>query len=420
MFFSRLCAAIRISVTTLLIASACAFGQRVTTIYDFGSQNADGEDPMAGVVFDANGNLFGAASIGAVNGAGTIFALAPLDVSHDVWSERTLYRFHGRPHGDTPECRLVVTSAGSLFGTTWMGGANNLGTVFATFPPNAPGAPWTQRLLYSFGSFPDDGVNPNAGLLGVPGKFYGVTSGGGAAGRGTVFQLTPPDDPADTWRENVLYSFMAGGDAAFPSSELIMDKKGTLYGTTLQGGVNNLGAVYQLSPPAGAGQAWTETVIYSFNGADGTLPGGRLLIDADGAIFGTTDGGGDGAEGTVFKLDPPAQPGAPWTETVLYSFSGGRDGGNPFAGVIMDNRGRLFGAAQTGGSGGPPFGGGVLFRLDPPTVAGGAWTEIVLHSFGGADGFGPSSPLEFRNGKFYGTTSLGGRFGVGIVFVLAP
>jgi uncharacterized repeat protein (TIGR03803 family) len=419
MFFSRLCIAIRISVTTLFIASACAFAQPVTTIYDFGSQNADGEDPMAGVVFDNNGNLFGTASLGAINGAGTIFALTPLDAAGDSWTERTLYRFHGRPHGDTPECRVIVTSSGSLFGTTWMGGANNLGTVFATFPPNAPGAAWTQRILYNFGNFSDDGVNPNAGLLAAPGKFYGVTSGGGAAGRGTIFQLTPPDNPADVWNETILYSFTAGGDAAFPSSELVMDKNGKLYGTTLQGGVNNLGAVYQLSPPAVAGQGWTETVIYSFNGPDGTLPGGALLIDAGGAIFGTTDGGGDGQEGTVFKLDPPARAGDAWTETVLYSFSGGRDGGNPFAGVTMDNRGRLFGAAQTGGSGGPDFG-GVLFRLDPPTVAGGAWTETVLHSFGGPNGFRPTSPLVFRNGKFYGTTAQGGRFGVGTVFVLNP
>ena len=244
-----------------------------------------------------------------------------------------------------------------------------------------------------------------------------MTFGGGASGRGTVFQLAPQSDPKSPWIESILYSFAASGDAAFPSSELVIDKNGNLYGTTTLGGANNLGAVYEVSPPAGPGAPWTETVIFSFNGTDGTLPSGRLLLDASGNLLGTTDGGGAGAEGTVFQLTPPAKLGDPWTETVLYSFSGGVDGSNPAAGVVMDKNGRLFGTAQHGGTGNPKVG-GVVFELDPPIVPGGPWTETVLHSFSGADGFLPTSLLTMRPDGIYGTTAQGGVFGTGTVFVL--
>ena len=153
--------------------------------------------------------------------------------------------------------------------------------------------------------------------------FYGVTHVGGANGRGTVFQLTPPGSGGD-WSETILYSFTGSGDAAFPSSDLVMDEAGNLYGTALVGGVNDLGAVYQLSPPANEGEDWTETVIFSFSGPDGTLPFGRLQFDQNGPLYGTTDGGGALQGGTVFQLMPPAQAGTSWTENVLFNFSGGK------------------------------------------------------------------------------------------------
>src|SRR5262249_51870566 len=150
----------------------------------------------------------------------------------------------------------------------------------------------------------------------------------------------------DEWSETVLYSFAGGGGAAFPSSQLTIGEGGNLYGTTLTGGINNLGAVYQLSPPTGGGGTWTENVIYSFSGPDGTLPFGRLEMDRNGAIYGTTDGGGSLQEGTVYKLSPPSQRGVgSWTQNVLFNFSGASDGGNPQAGVILDKKGSLFGTA---------------------------------------------------------------------------
>jgi len=401
----------------------CVFaaGQTLTTLYNFGSNPRDGADPSAGVVFDKAGNLVGAAAIGGGQGRGMLFQLSPPATPGAPWTETILKQFHKNPDGGFPECRLIVTSTGELVGTTFQGGVNNAGTAFLLRPPAVPGDPWKQRVMYNFGNFPGDAVNPNAGLLTKGQAYYGVGSGG-ANFTGAVFQLMPPARRADPWTETILYSFAerGSGDAGFPSGELIMDKSGNLYGNALLGGANDQGAVYELSPPAVKGNPWTEKVIYSFNGTDGTLPSGRLLLDATGTLYGTADGGGTSGAGNVFQLTPPVAPGDPWTETVLYSFSGGVDGSSPAAGVVMNRQGRIFGTAQHGGNGGPRNSGGVVFALDPPAMPGGAWTETVLYSFGGPDGFLPASLLKLRNGKLYGTTSQGGPFGTGTVFVLKP
>jgi uncharacterized repeat protein (TIGR03803 family) len=350
-----------------------------------------------------------------------LFQLSPPATPEGAWTETILKQFHKNPDGAFPECRLIVASTGQLFGTTFQGGANNSGTAFTLLPPAVPGDPWKERVIYNFGNFPGDVENPNAGLLAGEEVYYGVGSGG-ASFTGAVFQLTPPSRRGKPWTETILYSFAerGSGDAAFPSGELIRDRQGNLYGVALLGGANDQGAVYELSPPVVKGDPWTEKVIFSFGGTDGTLPSGRLLLDASGKLTGTTDGGGAGQAGTVFQLAPPAAPGAPWTETVLYSFSGGVDGSSPAAGVVMNRQGRFFGTAQHGGNGGPRDSGGVVFALDPPAQPGGEWTETVLYSFGGPDGFSPASLLTLKNGKLYGTTSQGGVFGTGTVFVLKP
>lgn len=411
----RLCAFL---LTAWLVTATSAFAQNLTTLYSFGAVPGDGVDPQAGVAFDPSGNLYGTAAVGGIGGAnGIVYELSPPAQPGNPWTESIPSRFHGSPDGKVPECRLIVTSTGRLFGTTLQGGANNMGAAIELLPPPAPGGRWKEQVIYSFGGVSKDGLNPNQGLLQANHNLFGVTSAGGANNRGTVFQLTPGPDPKGPWLETTLYSFAAGGDAAFPSSELVIDKNGNLYGTTTLGGTNNMGAVYEVSPPTSPGAPWTEAVIFSFNGTDGTLPSGRLLLDASGNLFGTTDGGGAGAEGTVFQLTPPVKVGDPWTESVLYSFSGGVDGSNPAAGVVMDKKGRLFGTAQHGGTGNPKVG-GVVFELDPPIVPGGPWTETVLHSFSGADGFLPTSLLALRPDGIYGTTAQGGLFGTGTVFVL--
>jgi hypothetical protein len=396
------------------------FAQTLTTIYNMGFNPNDGADPERGIIFDKDGNILGMDSIGGSSrNEGTIFKLVrPAEVGGQ-WEETILHQFTGAPDGNTPESTLVLTSTGKLVGTTSRGGDHDMGTVFVAFPKDSVDDAWGGKIVYSFGSFPGDAINPNTGLLFAQGKYFGATIGGGTKGRGTVYQLTPSTDGSSKWTETVLYSFKPAGDAAFPAGELAMDKSGNLFGVTAQGGRHNLGAVYELSQPAVAGGSWTETVILSFDGFDGTLSGGRLVFDADGALVGTTDGGGDGREGLVYKLAPPTNPGDPWTQTVLFTFLGGVGGGGPEGGVTIDKKGRIFGAASGGGAGGPDFG-GVIFRLDPPAVQGGEWKETVLHHFGGPDGFRPVSPPVLRNDGIYGTTTLGGDFGMGTIFVIKP
>ena len=250
---------------TALMGSPCVFGQTLTTLYNFGSHAHDGADPQAGVVFDETGNLYGATAIGGKAGSnGILFELKPTSLG--LWSEIVLHKFQGRPDGKIPEGRVIFGSMGTLVGTTLKGGANDMGTVFAWWP--SPDGSRSEKVLYSFGSIPNDAVQPNVGLIAAPSGFYGAAQGG-ANNTGAVYNLSPPIAGTRTWTETILYSFKSSGsgDAAFPSGELVSDANGNLYGATLLGGVNNLGAVFQLSPPAVQGDPWTETIIYSLEEA---------------------------------------------------------------------------------------------------------------------------------------------------------
>jgi len=186
--------------------------------------------------------------------------------------------------------------------------------------------------------------------------------------------------------ESVLYSFAGGSDGLEPVAGLIVDQNGVLYGTTRYGGgsgcVQNAGCgtVFSLTPPAIAGAVWTEAVLYSFlGGAEGASPMAGLLAGKSGVLYGTTESCGAPNAGTVFELTPPATPGGAWTEDVLYSFSGGIDGSQPVAGLIAES-GTLYGTTEVGGASGL----GIVFALTPPAIAGGLWTESVLYSFAGA------------------------------------
>jgi uncharacterized repeat protein (TIGR03803 family) len=173
----------------------------------------------------------------------------------------------------------------------------------------------------------------------------------------TVTLLVTSTWAATPWYEKVLHSFN-GGDGANPAAGLIFDAAGNLYGTTTGGGTSGYGTVFELTPMGGGG--WTETILYSFgNGTDGAIPYAGLIFDAAGNLYGTTFGGGPyGGAGTVFELTPTA--GGGWTETVLHSFNGG-DGANPVAGLIFDAAGNLYGTTTGGGT----YGGGTAFELSP-------------------------------------------------------
>jgi len=239
------------------------------------------------------------------------------------------------------------------------------------------------------------------------------------------------------WKEKVLYSFQGLPDGSLPVGAVVFDKAGNLYGATTEGGssscrsVAQCGTVYKLVPPAKQGDPWTETVLHVFKGNtsnDGSTPAGGVILDKAGNLYGSTAYGGAGnctllggnvGCGTVWKLTPPKQKGGKWTESVIYSFQGGKDGDFPNGDLTFDNAGNLYGATLFGGGKGTTcnilFGGqcGTVFKLSPPTQKGGKWTEKVLHSFaGGTDGATPNGGLLLDSkGNIYGTTPSGGNTG---------
>ncbi len=311
-----------------------------------------------------------------------ITTLAALTLSSDALAapaETVLYSLTSGSDGANALAGLISDNQGALYDTTEIGGTGNVGTVLKLTPSAKGKTAWTETVLYSFkgGS---DGATPIARLIADSGALYGTTAGGGSGNNGTVFKLTPPTKGQTAWTETVLYSFKGGSDGATPIARLIADS-GALYGTTAGGGSGNNGTVFKLTPPTKGQTAWTESVLYSFKGGgDGATPIGGLIADS-GALYGTTAGGGSGNNGTVFKLTPPAKGQTAWTESLLYSFKGGSDGATPIAGLIADNSGALYGTTQQGGSGAN----GAVFMLTPPVKGQTAWTGAMLHSFTGGN-----------------------------------
>jgi hypothetical protein len=307
-------------------------------------------------------------------------------------------------------------------------------------------AEWKENVLYSFQAGTDTYSPIGKVVFDEAGNLYGATQFGPE--QGAVYQLARPAKAGDPWTESILYTFKGNtlNDGQRPLGGLVIDKKGNLFGVTGYGGtgpcillgiLEGCGAIYELSPPAQAGGAWTETLIYSFlGGSDGDLPSGDLTWDEQGNLYGATQYGGGfgtcntyvGYCGTIFKLTPPEAAGGTWTEEVLYRFKGGNDGANPNGGLIFDKAGAIYGTTIVGGGSSPLcdsvgfIGCGTVFELKPPAKQGGIWIESLLHRFRGrpTDGSGPNGNLVLRSGNLYGTTIGGGKWESGLVFKLAP
>jgi uncharacterized repeat protein (TIGR03803 family) len=278
-----------------------------------------------------------------------------------------------------------------------MGGAANQGAIFRLTPPVSGGA-WNEKVPFSFHGTPGDGSGPLGPLLMMQnGAIFGTTSSGGASNCGTAYRLMPAS--GGTFTENILFNFTCGADGGRPQAGLITDDRGALFGTTETNGTFNNGVVFQLSPPIDGSSDWTETSIFAFNVADGAQPVGNLLA-FKGSLYGVTFQGGQFGQGVVFQLTPPANAGDNWSETVLHSFSGGTDGGEPQSGLLPDGKGGFFGTASQGGA----TGNGDFYHLIAPTQAGGAWTLIPLHQFNGDDGAVPVGELLKHGNAIFGTT----------------
>jgi len=419
-------AVIMITIITLGLVADVSAADKYEVIYNIPGV-AGGAGPLAGLISDAAGNLYGTASFegdASFGGNGAVFKL-----SHDAggrWRGTVLHTFQGKD-GANPTGGLIFDRAGNLYGTTVHGGkyGNSTfgGTVFKLTPE--PAGMWSETVLHSFQG--KDGANPTGDLvIDKAGNLYGTTESGGGHNSGLVFKLAP--DTNDEWIETVLHDFQ-GTDGATPAGGLIFDRAGNLYGTTSSGGTHNNGTVFKLSPDASG--EWSETVLHSFQGSpDGANPYAGLIFDRAGNVYGTTYNGGVlsfGGVGTVFKLSP--EPNGEWTETVLHIFQTTgppnfqtTGGSRPQARLIFDRAGNLYGTAAVGGSGGV----GVVFKLS--REANGEWTETVLRSFQGfPDGAEPMGALIIdAAGNLYGTTTAGGNSancfigGCGTVFQITP
>jgi hypothetical protein len=316
-----------------------------------------------------------------------------------------------------PSGNLIFDTAGNLYGTT-QGGAKCCGAVWKL--ARNPKGTWTVNILHAFtggagGAYPYAGV-----IFDGAGNLYGTTADGGASGAscayrsygcGTVFKLTP--NPDGSWTESVLYSFCSEygcADGARPFAGLVLDAEGNLYGTTYGGGDGH-GVVFELLPnPDGT---WTESVLHSFAGADGRRPFAGLVLDAEGNLYGTTADGGVYDAGVVLKLAPT--PDGTWTESVLHSFTfPGADGAASVAGLIFDAAGNLYGTTEEGGSTACYGGCGVVFELSPSSSG---WSETVLHTFIGFGKYPEGGVIFDPAGNLYGTAWDGNHaFDYGLVF----
>src|ERR1039458_8699972 len=351
-----------------------------TVLHSFAG-GTDGGDPTAAVIRDSAGNLYGTTEFGGAANAGVVYKMDT--TGHEI----VLYSFTGGADGRYPEAGVIRDSVGNLYGTASNGGTANAGVVYKLDTTGHA------TVLYSFTGGADGG-DPYAGVIrDSGGNLYGTTPFGGTAQAGVVFKL----DTAG--QETVLYSFTGGTDGRWPSAGVIRDSAGNFYGTTGQGGTAGAGVVYRVDTTG------HETVLYSFTGgADGRYPAAGVIRDSSGNLYGTTQYGGAANAGVVYKLDTTGH------ETVLYSFPGGADGLNPYAGVVRDSAGNLYGTTPNGGT----PGWGIVYELDT------AGQETVLYNFpGAADGSYPSAGvIRDSTGDLYGTTEYGGAANAGVVYKL--
>jgi uncharacterized repeat protein (TIGR03803 family) len=349
-------------------------GQWVESVlFDFSNPSVSGGFPIGGVTLDATGNVYGTSDPGAGNN-GAVWELTPS--LSGFWNVDVLHTFSGSEDGGQPWAAPIFDEAGNLYGTAMLGPVYPAqdGMVYELTPSDGV---WQETIFPGFSS-KKDGVQPGAELVfDKDGNLYGTTQWGGTGckptGCGTVFEMTNKNGQ---WRQTTIYAFKGGADGTNPTSALVLDKDGNLYGTTAVGGIGpcdiestpGCGTVFELTHgPTGQ---WKKTLIYSPDGSAGGGLFGGVVFDKAGNLYGTTTFYGIASEnclagcGSVFKLTPGT--GGQWTATTLYEFSGTADGGEPFDRLLLDKTGNVFGTTQYGGDTTYPcniFGCGVVFEI---------------------------------------------------------
>jgi uncharacterized repeat protein (TIGR03803 family) len=411
-----------IAVTVFLVNGAWAANTE-KVVHSFTGGN-DGIDPAATLAQDAAGNFYGTTVSGGTgtlcsNGCGTVFELSP--VAGGKWKETVLYSFTGGNDGKNPYGGVTLDSKGDLYGTTVAGGSggacsgDGCGVVFLL---SKSGKHWVETVMYNF-TGGKDGFGPGGTVVfDSAGNLYGTTPDGGnlhkcnGGGCGVVYQISPVRGGG--WMQTVLHTFTGGADGAVGSlGPLLVDKAGNVFGVSEVGGDPSCqcGTVFKLTSVSGK---WNFKTLDAFKGIpQAGFPYGGVIADSKGNLYGTTYYGGANGAGSVFKLTKSA---GKFTESVLYSFTGGSDGGSPTTTLMFDAKGNLYGTTSAGGD---SNGDGVVFEL---SKAGSQWKESVVHQFGkGSDGRNPYYDLvRDKAGVLFGTTAIGGGSGQGVVFQITP
>jgi len=391
----------------LLVPIALALpaqAQTVTVLYNF-TGGADGRYPAAGLTTDAAGNFYGTTSEGGYFGSdcgpgcGAVFKLERKGSS---WVLFPIYQFHGFD-GYYPEARVIFGPDGSLYGTTTYGGLSNAGEVFRLQPPatacKSALCPWNLTVLHAFTGGADGG-HPQYGdvVFDQAGNLYGTTPSGGdpVCNCGVVYELSPS---SGGWTQTVLHSFQQSGDGEGAFAGVTFDRAGNIYGTTVGGGASGqygLGTIYKLTPAAGG---WTESILYSFSGEkDGGYPYGGLIIDASGNLYGVN------SSGVVYELSPAS---GGWTFTPLYTFNNVYEGS--FAAPVMDPAGNLYGTLGIANQ--------MVFRLND---SGGHWTLTGFTYNGSGTDIPIGNVTLDASGNVYTTASFGGKHVAGYIFEITP
>lgn len=410
-------------LAAILTTVPSAQAQTFQVIHSF-TNGQDGAVPN-GLTIDRSGSLYGTTSgpTDCYTRCGNVYKFS----SHGLgWILSPLYAFRGGSDGNRPLATVTIAADGSLYGTTAAGGGgggcdfgglSGCGTVYHLRPPaevcTAVNCPWTNTILHAFTGYPDLNSPSSEIVFDQAGNLYGSSGYGGpypiGLGLGGVYELTLSQG---SWSYSIAYAFPGTPNGWGPFGAVLLDQAGNIYGTTYGGGAYTYGTVYKMTH---AGSGWNEAILYSFGDGqtDGIGPIIGLTSDSAGNLYGSTPDGGLNDNGEVFQLSPLN---GGYTYSVLYYGFGPAhgQGGGPDSKLVMDRAGNLYGTQFGGGANGD----GIIFKLTPGNDG---WTFTDLHDFDSSDGYHPAGNLVLdSNGNLYGTTYGGGAYGDGVIWELTP
>jgi uncharacterized repeat protein (TIGR03803 family) len=401
-----------LAITTAIFLLPVSWAaDKYKVLHAFGG-GKDGSVPFGSLTPDAKGNFYGVTAAGGGLGCDGYGCGAVFELSRNTngsWTEKVLYSFPGGSDGSDPDGGLILDGAGNLYGTIIGDGSVSVGGVFELSPgPRG----WNYSVLYTEDAGPGVVMDKGGNLYGEigPGNYFHI---------GAIGELSPG---SNGWTYTDLANFNPTVGYS-PPAPPIWDGKGNMFGTTEDGGISQpacwtssgCGVLFEMSPNKAGG--WAYHILHRFASFadDGESPDGGLVLDASGDLYGVTGLGGVHDQGTLFKF---AFAGGHWKQTVLYDFPNCADGCFPGRTLVFDKLGNLYGISDGGIADCGGYTCGVVFKLAPQKN--GKWTYSVLHKFTGKDGAFPWGVIVDDKGNLFGTTENGGKYNSGVAFEIAP